>query len=174
LIEIRIANDKEYEQVRDFYYLLIDAMRDQEYKPGWKRDVYPTQDFLIGSIKNKELFVGEYNGNIVSCMVVNQEYNDGYKKIQWSVDAKDSEIFVIHALGVLPSFSGRGIAKQMVRKVIEVAQGNSIKAIRLDVLKENTPAERAYTKMGFAYIDTIQMFYEDTGWTDYRIFEYIV
>lgn len=49
-----------------------------------------------------------------------------------------------------------------------------MKLIRLDVLGENVPAEKAYTKMGFQYLDTIQMFYEDTGWTDYKVFEFIV
>lgn len=49
-----------------------------------------------------------------------------------------------------------------------------MKTIRLDVLEGNIPAERAYLKMGFQYLDTIQMFYEDTGWTNYKAFEYIV
>lgn len=26
----------------------------------------------------------------------------------------------------------------------------------------------------YHYCDTIKMFYEDTGWTDYKLFEYIV
>lgn len=45
---------------------------------------------------------------------------------------------------------------------------------RLDVLGGNIPAEKAYTRMGFVYRGTINMFYEDTGWTGYRLFEYVV
>lgn len=82
--------------------------------------------------------------------------------------------YLIHALGVHPMYSGKGIAKQMVQKVIDMACENKIKTIRLDVLGGNIPAERAYTKMGFVYCDTVKMFYEDTGWTDYKLYEYIV
>lgn len=62
----------------------------------------------------------------------------------------------------------------MVQQVIKIACENNIKTIRLDVLEGNIPAEKTYTKMGFMYLDTIQMFYEDTGWTNYKLFEFIV
>ena len=174
MLQIRIANHNDYIRVRDFYYSLIDAMKDAEYKPGWEKDIYPTQEFLKKSIRCKELYIGEIAGQIVSCMVANHEYNEGYKNIQWSINVTDAELFVIHALGVHPSFSGQGIAKQMVQKVLETSSKNNIKTIRLDVLSGNIPAEKAYTKMGFKYIDTIQMYYEDTGWTDFKVFEYIL
>ncbi len=174
MLQIRTADSADYSSVRAFYDSLIDAMRDAPYKPGWEKDVYPTQAFLIRSIERHELYIGELGGQIVSCMVVNHEYNDGYKSIPWSVEAKDAELFVIHALGVDPMFSGRGIAKQMVRQVIQTARENHMKAIRLDVLEGNIPAEKAYTKMGFKHLGTIQMFYEDTGWTNYKLFEFIV
>ncbi|PWM69229.1 MAG: GNAT family N-acetyltransferase [Eubacteriales Family XIII. Incertae Sedis bacterium] len=174
MLQIRTADNSDYSDVRDFYYSLIDAMADAEYKPGWQKDIYPAQEFLISSIKSKELYIGEMDRQIVSCMVVNHKYNDGYKDIQWSVEVSDSELFVIHALGVNPMFSGKGIAKQMVQQVIKIAHENNIKTIRLDVLEGNTPAERAYIKIGFMYLDTIQMFYDDTGWTNYKLFEFIV
>ncbi len=36
-LRIRRANPKEYEKVRDFYYLLIDAMEGAAFSPGWQR-----------------------------------------------------------------------------------------------------------------------------------------
>lgn len=174
MLRIKAADPSDYARVRDFYYSLIDAMKDAEYKPGWEKDIYPTQEFLTRSIANRELYLGEEDGRLVSCMVVNHEYNDGYQAIRWSVEAKDPELLVIHALGVHPAFSGRGIAKQMVQSVIETAKEDRILTIRLDVLEGNLPAERAYTKLGFQYVDTIRMFYEDTGWTNFRLFEFIV
>ena len=173
-MQIRVVNKNEYEKVRDFYYLLIDEMKDAKFSPGWEKDVYPSQDFLRKSIENGELYIGEENGEIISSMVVNHEYNDGYKKIQWSVQAEDSEILVVHALGVKRSFSGRGIAKQMGRKVMDMARNNQIKSIRLDVLEGNLPAEKAYMKIGFVYLDMVQMYYEDTGWTNYKVYEFVV
>ena len=75
---------------------------------------------------------------------------------------------------VLPAFTGRGIAKDMVRYAIAMARGKNAKALRLDVLEGNTPAERAYTALGFRYAGTMRMFYEDIGWTAFRLFEYIL
>lgn len=174
MTELRIAGRDDYERVRDFYYELTDALADARFTPGWEKDVYPTQEFLIRSIENQELYIGETDGRMVACMVVNHAYNDGYREVSWSVEAEDTELLVIHALGVHPSFSGRGIAKQMVLQVIEMARRDRMKTIRLDVLDGNLPAESAYTKVGFQYLDTIRMFYEDTGWTDYKLFEYVV
>lgn len=174
MVQIRIATTDDYYQVIDFYYSLIDELKDAKYSPGWKKDIYPTQEFIIHSIENKQLYIGEQDGQIASCMVVNHEYNEGYKDVRWSINVKELELFVIHALGVRQVFSGNGIAKQMVQHVIKIAQESSLKTIRLDVLSGNLPAEKAYMKIGFAYQGKTQMFYEDTGWTEYKLFEYII
>ena len=46
-----------------------------------------------------------------------------------------------------------------------------MKAIKLDVLKGNVPAERLYESMGFRYVDTVRLFYEDTGLAEFRLYE---
>lgn len=174
MLEIRLAKENEYPLVRKFYYSLIDAMENAEFAPGWKKDIYPEPEFLINSIRNSELYIGSIAENMVSCMVLNHLCNDGYRKIKWSAQAPDSDILVIHALGVAPAFGGRGMAKDMVQKAIDIAKEHHIKAIRLDVLRGNIPAVKAYTQMGFQYMGTVQMFYEDTGWTDFDMFEFVV
>jgi ribosomal protein S18 acetylase RimI-like enzyme len=62
----------------------------------------------------------------------------------------------------------------MVRFAIETARAAGMKAIRLDVLKGNVPAERLYPAMGFTYVDTIKLFYEDTGRVDFELFELVL
>ena len=71
MLRIRLADSSDYSNIRDFYYSLIEAMEKAEYKPGWKKDIYPTQEFLTRSIKNHELYVGEIDEWMVSAMVVN-------------------------------------------------------------------------------------------------------
>ena len=48
------------------------------------------------------------------------------------------------------------------------------KAIRLDVLGGNVPAEKLYTDLGFKYMDTLKMYYEYTCRTDYELYEYVL
>ena len=62
----------------------------------------------------------------------------------------------------------------MVREAIRTAGENGQKAVRLDVLGTNIPAQKLYSSMGFQYRDTIQLFYEDTGLTDYMLYEYLL
>lgn len=168
------ANENQYDDVRCFYHFLIDGMQKSTYDIGWKKDIYPSPEFLQASIANGELYVGIENGEIIASMVLNHQCNDGYKKFHWQTEATEDEITVIHALGVNPAQTGKGFAKVMVKKAIEIATNNCQKAIRLDVLRGNLPAEKLYTQMGFQYMHTLQMYYEDTGWTDYELYEYVL
>ena len=173
-MDIRPAAEGDYPAVRDFYYAVTDEMGEDPFLPGWEKDVYPTQDFLKDSIRRGELYLGYLGGALAACMVVNHQYNEGYRSVAWGVEAADDELLVIHALGVRRAFSGRGLAKEMARRVLQMARAQGMKTVRLDVLGSNLPAERAYTAVGFRHVDTLRMFYEDTGWTDYKAFEYLL
>lgn len=35
-------------------------------------------------------------------------------------------------------------------------------------------AVRLYTRGGFQFVQAKQMYYDDTGWTEYKLFEYII
>lgn len=171
---IHPAQSGEYEKVRSFYRSLISAMKDAEYEPGWEIDVYPAPAFLQESIAGGALYVGELDGKTAACMVVNQQCNEGYRKIDWPSHADPKECMVIHALGVHPDFAGHGLAKQMVQKAVSLAKDAGMKAVRLDVLGGNLPAEKLYEGQGFRKVQTIPMYYEDTGWTDYEGYELVL
>ena len=46
--------------------------------------------------------------------------------------------------------------------------------VRLDILGTNTAAERLYTGCGFRFVQAKDMFYEDTGWTEYKMYERVL
>ena len=48
------------------------------------------------------------------------------------------------------------------------------KKVRLDILGTNTAAERLYTGCGFRFVQAKDMFYEDTGWTEYKMYERVL
>lgn len=174
MLDIKIAEKDDFQRVRNFYSTLIDNIGDYNFSFGWKKDIYPSQEFLLDSINNYELYYGELENQIISSMIVNNKYNKEYNDVKWLTDASDDELLVIHTLGVDPRFAGKGFAKEMVHSVIDMGRKKGLKSIRLDVLEGNTPAEKSYTKIGFQYRSTMQMYYEDTGYTNYRLFEYIL
>ena len=168
---IRKAEVREYPAVRAFYHSLIDGIADRPYGAGWKKDIYPAQDFLMDAIRSGELYIGADGETILASMVLNHQSNEGYLEFQWPTEAEAWEVTVIHALGVHPSCTGKGYARQLVRFAIDFARERAQKAIRLDVLKGNLPAEKLYAAMGFRLLHTLPMYYEDTGWTDYELYE---
>ena len=40
-----------------------------------------------------------------------------------------------------------------------------------DILSGNDAAERLYTRAGFQFVQAKPMFYEDTGWTEHKMFD---
>jgi ribosomal protein S18 acetylase RimI-like enzyme len=169
---IRKAEAKQFQAVRELYYDIIDAVGDSGDSVGWKRDIYPAPDFLFDSIRRGELFIAEEGDTIVGAMVLNHLSNEEYQSFDWPTQAEESEITVIHALGIRPSCRGKGCARQMVRFALDHARENGQKVIRLDVLKGNVAAKKLYTGMGFRYLHSLPMYYEDTGWTDFELYEY--
>ena len=171
---IRKANINEYDSVLAFYYQLIDDMEDMEYRPMWQKGVYPDPKELQAALNNAELYIDEEDGHIIAAMRVNHDATDGYEKITWAIDASKEEVTIIHMLGVSRAVQGKGIAKKMVQHVIDSAREEKQKAIRLDVLFGNIPANRLYESMGFQYREKITLFYEDTGITDFELYELVL
>ena len=65
----------------------------------------------------------------------------------------------------------KGVGKLVVENILPIAGAENKKAARLDVLGACKAAERLYTSCGFRFAEAKEMFYEDTGWTEYKLFE---
>lgn len=91
--------------------------------------------------------------------------------IRWQVIARPDEVWVLHALRVLPEYEGRGFAKALIAFLITLAAERGKKAIRLDVL-EGYGVDRLYRHFDFQEMDTVEIFYEDIGHPErFRLFE---
>ena len=150
------ANLEDFHRIKQFYWDLIDEMSDQNDKIGWKKGIYPTDSFLQESLDRGELFVLEEGGGLCASVILNSACNEGYAGVTWSIECGENEILVPHALAVSPSRQGKE------------------KKVRLDILGTNTAAERLYTGCGFRFVQAKDMFYEDTGWTEYKMYERVL
>ncbi len=170
---IRKATQEEYGVVRDFYYCLIDDMEHFTYHPKWQKGIYPEDSYLEESIRRGEMMIVLDRGRIIGAMIINHSPNDGYRGAPWQVDAPDDRVLLIHALGVAVNRMRTGVGRAMVQEAIRLARDGQQKAIRLDVLAGNDPAARLYEGQGFRLIQRVNMFYEDTGWCDFDLYEYV-
>ncbi|MCH5184257.1 MAG: GNAT family N-acetyltransferase [Oscillospiraceae bacterium] len=173
-MNIRAADEQEFTAVRAFYHLLTDAMADAPYSPGWKKGIYPSDEDLQTALREQTLFLGTEDGEIVAVMVRNHACVEDYALANWQVEALPEEVTVLHMLGVHPSYRGKGLAKELVKWAIADAKKRGQKAIRLDVLTGNLPAERLYPALGFRWMGRFDVYYPDTGRTKYDLFEYVL
>lgn len=170
-MQIVKASEDRFEEVRTFYHDMIDAMKTAVFDTGWKKDIYPAPEFLRDSIRAGELYITVEEDRIIGSMVLNHACNESYAGCQWPTEARPEEVTVVHALAVLPACGRRGIGRQMMEFAINMARKNGQKAVRLDVLPENFPAKGLYESLGFTYLHTLKMYYENTGWVAFELYE---
>ena len=58
--------------------------------------------------------------------------------------------------------------------ILSYAAQQGIKAVRLDVYEKNTPAIRLYEKLGFGYVDTVDLGYGEYGLDRFRLYQYLL
>lgn len=171
---IRLAKEEELDQLMENYYIMSDYPGQFEHGAGWVRDLYPTREMIGQAIREANYHLVEVDGKIAGGMIINEEYTEGYENANWLVEAKAGEFISIHALGVMPEFRGQSLARYLVRHAIQYARNHAYKAIRIDVLDRNDAGRKLYPSEGFQLADQIELYYEDTGLTDYYMFEYII
>lgn len=174
MLAVRTAREAECDKILEFYYDLIDAMRDLEEKPGWEKNIYPTRQFLQKAIEEQNLWLGVSDEMIVSAMVLNHECADGYENVDWQLEAAREEVAIIHVFGISMFYQSQGIAKWMLENIIEICREREMKAIRLDVLKKNRTAIQLYESMGFVCVNKVKLYYDDTELTDFYLYELVL
>ena len=148
--------------------------RNEKIPSDGKKTFTPTQQFLKESIENGNLYVFDGRDGIIASVILNSLWNEGYEGVPWSVDCPRESVLVPHALGVRADVQNMGVGEKVVQDIIEIAELTNKKTIRLDILDGNIAAERLYTKMGFQFVRAKDMFYEDTGWTKFAMYELIL
>ncbi len=165
------VNADSFEAVKRFYNDVTAEMQGKPDSAGWIPSVYPSENFLKKAIDRRELYALVNAGELAGCVVLNSDVNGGYGDVQWSAEATGEEILAPHALAVSPEFQGSGIGTSMVEKIIEIAERQGKKAIRLDILSTNTAAEALYIKAGFSFVAEKELTYFDTYTANFKLFE---
>ncbi len=173
-VKIRKALPSEIKKVISFYCDIIDEIDKYPFNFLWQKNVHPSDEFIIESIKAGRMYIALDKDTILSAMVLNNIPCDGYERAAWSCRADDSEIMIVHTLCVRADRVHTGLGSKMVQHAIDVSKANGMRAVHLDVLDGNTPAWKLYTSKGFKYIDSIMLYYECTGLTKFHLFEYVL
>ncbi|OCW92388.1 acetyltransferase [Macellibacteroides sp. HH-ZS] len=142
--------------------------------PGWIKGVYPTRKNATEGISNQNLFVVRSEGKIAGSIILNHQPEDAYNDVNWLVDAKYENIYVLRTFVIHPDFIGKGIGNELLNYSIGLAKNSGIKSIRLDVYEKNIPAIRLYEKNGFVFTGTVDLGLENYGLEWFRLYEKII
>ena len=162
-MDIRAATDGDFGELTSFYAHMCDELGKADFLPEGNRGGFPSEPLIRQSIARGEQFVGVEDGKVVAAYIMNHDADAAYGTARWSVDGARDEVSVLHALRVLPSHSGRGLSKQLVRHAIATARNLGQKSLRLDCIQGNDVPQRMYRSFGFSLVGTAEITYEDIG-----------
>ena len=168
----RKAAKEEFYKIRSLYWNLIDQEKDDPSFPRWKKGIHPSDEMIQNSIDREELYVLADGDEIVACVIANAEKVDGYSDAPWQIDS--DEVIVLHVLAIHPDHRGKGLARKLVENVIEQEGKAGKKALRLDVIENNTTTEKLYQKLGFRYIQTKTLYYDVVGEMTFKLYELVL
>ena len=169
-LSIQNASRTELSAVWRFYEEVCDALAESAFSPGWHLGIYPNMSELSEQIAAGELLIASCDGRIAAAAVLTGD-DPAYASAAWLHTAETAELCVLHLFAVHPDFRGKGVSDAVLEAIIEWAEKNGKRLLRLDVVKGNLPAERLYRRHGFVFCEEREVWYEDTGEITVRLYE---
>lgn len=168
---IRIATEQDLIQVEEIYNELLDHEAETLSYTNWQKGLYPTFTYAKMALEQDTLFVGEENGVLYGCVILNQVQPPEYTNAHWNIQATPEEVMVIHTLCVRPSWAGKGKGKELMRFCEEYALAKDWPVIRLDTYEGNIPACHLYQSIGYSYAGTTKFHFQKVIWENLNCFD---
>ena len=168
---LRKAAINEDEKILNFYKEVIESIKGSDFKPKWN-EKHPDLEFLQNSIKKEELCLYLNGDEIVSSFILNNRFDVDYSNVKWQVEAKFSEITVIHTFAINPKYAGKDYARKIFNQIKNIANLENKKTIRIDIIDRNDGAQKVFKKLGFEYIDTREINHPIVGLVKFHLYEY--
>lgn len=158
-------------RVADFYDNITSYLAEHINYPKWRPNDYPGYDSTKQAIKEGNQYACEDNGEIVGAFIINEDPQGDYSAGEWSKALTDGEYLIIHTLAAAADKHRCGIGRAMVEYCIDYAARKGYRAIRLDVVPENTPARKLYERMNFKYAGTKDLARGIAGIPEFSLYE---
>ena len=173
-LRLRKTSIEELDQIRELYWKLLDSSPKYGQILQWKKNIYPNDGDWTAYIRKGEMYLILQEADVIGAVAVTNGQSEEYRKIHWTVKIKDQEAAVVHLLMIVPEYQGQGAATAALDEIIKLAVTKKKKAVRLDAIGTNVPAQKLYEKYGFVNCGTAQEYYESTGETEFIFYEYVL
>ena len=142
--------------VTEFYHKAIEYFETHVNYPFWSSE-HPSDESITEAVRRGEQYICVEDGEIIGALLLSEDPDGDYEAGGWSRDLKEGEYLSVHVLAVSSECYQGGVGSFMVGECISIARSKGYKALRLDIVPTNTPAERLYKKMGFVYAGTVDL-----------------
>ena len=139
-----------------FYHRAIGYLESHINYPSWSSE-HPSDDAIREAVDRGEQYICISGDEILGALVLSEDPDGDYEAVNWSRDLKMGEYLSLHVLAVRDDCYQKGVGTFMVDGCIRVAREGGYKALRLDIVPTNTPAEKLYRKKGFTYAGTADL-----------------
>ena len=148
-MELVLAYD--FETVKSRYIDVIDHTAGIKQYARWEYGRHPTEQGLRSYIENGEMYLLLVQGDIVGMVAVVMSQEQEYEDVPWTKKLENHEVATLHLLAVCPEYQGKSLGSVILDLAGELAKRHGKKALRLDVLESNLPAQRMYEKAGWDF-----------------------
>ena len=168
---MRFITADDFDIVKNRYIDVIENTPELERHSRWVYGKHPNDEELRSFIDHKELYLLMDDDSIAGMVVITMYQDKSYEKISWGEELADDEVATLHLLAVCPEYQGRGLGRRILEEAAKAAKKSGKKAIRLDTMISNLPAQRMYKGAGYSYRGKQKLFTGNAGWTDFLYFE---
>ena len=159
------------ETVKGHYINVIENTPEIEKYARWVYGKHPTDEALRSFIENGEMYLLADGGTVAGMVAIVMHQGTDYEDIPWTEKLENDQVATLHLLAVCPEYRGRTLGNTILELAGELAKQQGKRAIRLDVLESNHPAQHLYEKNGFIFRGKEHWYAENTGWTDFLLYE---
>lgn len=170
-MQIRKGTREDIDAVSALYDELIDYLENHINYPLWRKGVYPTREDAVQGIEEGALFIAETDGRIAGSFILRHRPEEGYALADWGIQLDDREVLVLYTFAVHPEHLHQGVGQKLLEWILNDAAQTGNRAVRLDVYEKNLPAIRLYEKLGFRYVDTVDLGYSMYGLDRFRLYQ---
>ncbi|OFZ53920.1 MAG: hypothetical protein A3D92_03595 [Bacteroidetes bacterium RIFCSPHIGHO2_02_FULL_44_7] len=120
---------------------------------------YPDRTSIERDLQTGTLFALRDTEKILGIVVLNEKQDEEYAEISWSTSEGDKNL-IVHRLAVLPSFQGKGLARQLMDFAEDFGREQGYAAIRLDTYSQNPGNQRFYRARGYRDLGPVFLKYK--------------
>ena len=170
-MELKQAKREDAERLEAFYKNAVADPDGMNRYTRWVYGLHPSDEMIERYVTQGAMYLLEDEQGIAAACALTPSQDESYHTDVWKQLLADEEVSVLHILCVDPARVRQGYGRAKVNAAVSLAEKCGKKALRLDALSTNVPAQRLYESLGFEKRGLTRLFTRNLGWADFCLYE---